>query len=288
MNAVKNPGGAILDGVPDLRKLDVKDQQGDTIRRRRPRRTSLSHETFLDIAFELFLENGFERTSIDAIAVAAGIAKRTVYLRYLTKKNLFQAALERAIDEWIVPAERLQAAECMDLEDTLLAIGQILVDNALSPMGLRILRLLNAESGRMPDVGEYSVHKGTDRTLVYLTDLFSRRADHGAASVEDAEQAAEAFLHLLIAGPAYTAGAGIVHDQAAIDKRVRYCVSLFLHGLPPILRPGQSSGVRPDPSVHSSRLEKLLLTTETHLELARERLDQAYKALVNHRTDRPQ
>src|SRR5262252_440042 len=76
--------------------------------RRRPRRPSLSHEEFLDRALELFFEQGFEGASIESITASAGIAKRTVYQRFGDKKSLFKAALQRAIDKWIVPIERLQ------------------------------------------------------------------------------------------------------------------------------------------------------------------------------------
>src|SRR6516165_5135647 len=104
---------------------------------RRPGRPSLSNEALLDKALDLFLEMGFERTSIDAITAAAGMAKRTVYLRYEDKTTLFKAALERAINEWIVPVARLRAAEMEDLETTLLRVGQILLSNVMSPAGLR-------------------------------------------------------------------------------------------------------------------------------------------------------
>src|SRR5579864_3977103 len=88
---------------------------------RRPRgRPSLSNEELLATALDIFLEKGFERTTIDAITEAAGVAKRTVYLRYGDKKALFKAALQRAIEEWIIPVVQLRAAETPDLEETLL------------------------------------------------------------------------------------------------------------------------------------------------------------------------
>ena len=67
--------------------------------RRGPGRPTLSNEELLDTALDLFLENGFERTSIEAICSAAGMAKRTVYARYGDKTSLFQAAINRAIDD---------------------------------------------------------------------------------------------------------------------------------------------------------------------------------------------
>ncbi len=75
--------------------------------RRRPGRPTLSNEELLDTALDLFVENGFEQTSFEAICAAAGMAKRTVYARYGDKTTLFKAALARAIEEWIVPVERL-------------------------------------------------------------------------------------------------------------------------------------------------------------------------------------
>ena len=83
-------------------------------------RPTLSNAELLDKALDLFLARGFERTSIDAITTAARMAKRTVYRRYGDKTALFKAALQRAIEEWIVPAERLRAAETDDFEATLL------------------------------------------------------------------------------------------------------------------------------------------------------------------------
>jgi TetR/AcrR family transcriptional repressor of mexJK operon len=198
---------------------------------RRPGRPTRSNEELLDLALELFLENGFERTSIDAITAAAGMAKRTVYLRYADKMTLFKAALQRAIEEWIVPVEQLRAAESDDLEQSLLSIGDILVTNIMSPAGLRLMRLTNAESGRMPDIGVYNYTEGTQPTMLYLADLFRRRIGADAISASEADEAAQAFLQLVVGGPASMQAWGVVLDRAAIDRHTRYSVHLFLHGL---------------------------------------------------------
>lgn len=195
---------------------------------RRPGRPSLSNEQLLDKALDLFLEQGFERTSIEAICAAAGMAKRTVYARYGDKTSLFKAALQRAIAEWIVPIERLRAAESGDLEVSLLAIGALLVANLMSPAGLRLLRLTNAESGRMPEIGAYNVQQGTQPTIDFLADLFARRA---ALDAEEAKLAGQAFLNLVVGGPALTAAWGVQIDADAVERHTRHAVRLFLHGL---------------------------------------------------------
>jgi AcrR family transcriptional regulator len=200
-------------------------------RARRPGRPTLSDEELLDIALDLFLENGFERTSIDAITAAAGMAKRTVYARYGDKLTLFKAALHRAIEEWMVPVEDLRAAERADLEETLQQIGRILVANILTPAGLRLMRITNAEAIRMPEIGEYTVREGTEATVAFLADLFRRRLTDPRPDAEEARDAANAFLHLVVGGPANTMVWGTKLDAAEIERTTRYSVHLFLNGL---------------------------------------------------------
>ncbi|MCB2060589.1 MAG: TetR/AcrR family transcriptional regulator [Novosphingobium sp.] len=236
---------------------------------RRPGRPTLSNEELLDTALDLFLEKGFERTSIEAICSAAGMAKRTVYARYGDKTSLFQAAINRAIDEWIVPVSQLRASETDDLEETLLRIGQILLANILSPAGLRLLRLTNAVSGTMPEIAANNTQMGTVPTLTYLADLFRRRLLPKNAPTADADEAALAFLHLVVGGPANTAAWGVVLDEEAVGRHARYCVHLFLHGLVP----REPRGDADEPEM--VQLQNLLAEATEQLSQARHRLEQA-------------
>jgi TetR/AcrR family transcriptional repressor of mexJK operon len=209
--------------------------------RQTPSQTEQRNLELLDKALDLFLERGFERTTIDGIAASVGMAKRTVYLRYGNKTRLFKASLRRAIEEWVVPVDRLRVLETDNAEETLLAIGQILVANIMSPAGLRLMRITNAESGRMPDIGVFTYTQGTQLTIAYLTDLIRRRIRPDGSEVPDPEEAAMAFLYLVVGGPASMTAWGIVLDEPAIDKHTRYCVQLFLHGL---LHPAQALRAR--------------------------------------------
>src|ERR1700704_2187681 len=57
----------------------------------------------LDVATTLFMERGFDGTSIDAVAEAAGVSKPTVYARYRDKRDLFAAVLRGRIRAWLAP-----------------------------------------------------------------------------------------------------------------------------------------------------------------------------------------
>jgi AcrR family transcriptional regulator len=200
------------------------------------------------------------------------MAKRTVYARYGDKTTLFKAALKRAIDEWIVPVERLRQAETDGLEDTLLAIGQILIANIMSPAGLRLLRLTNSESGRMPEIGAYNLKLGTEPTLAYLADLFSRHLGRGAAGFPEGEEAAMAYLNLVVGGPSNAAAWGVNLTPDEVDHQLRYSVKLFLHGIVPQRKAAPDGGAAADLDAEKQRVDHLLNETMERLAELRDRL----------------
>ena len=146
---------------------------------------------------------------------------------------MFEAALTRAIEDWIVPVEVLRGVEGDDVEDTLLRIGQILVRNVLRPNGQRLLRLTNAVAAQMPEIAAFNVRKGTEPTLAYLADLFRRRLAPDGMAASEAADAAEAFLDLVVGGQANLAARGVALDDADVERHTRYTVGLFLHGVMP-------------------------------------------------------
>lgn len=193
----------------------------------------LRHEELLDRALELFLEKGFELVTMEAIAAAVGMTKRTVYARYEDKSALFRAAVQRAIERWIVPVEALRAVESDDLEATLRAVARIRMANAIGPVGMRLQRILNTESYRFPEIFDVAYEQGSRPTILYLADLLRRHAESGGVRVEDSEIAAAAFLSMVVGGPLRVITLGGVIDDAALEARIRICVRLFLDGARP-------------------------------------------------------
>jgi AcrR family transcriptional regulator len=179
----------------------------------------------LDTALDLFLERGFEGTTIEAIVDAVGMARRTVYGRYGDKITLFKAALQRAIDDWVVPEERLRAAETGDFAETLLAVARLMVGSALTPAGMRLTRIAHAEVIRMPEIGAYLAERTERRAMAYLVDLFRRKL-----ALATAEDAAKAFMVLVVDG-AFQAKVWHHADDAELHRQVAYRTKLFLSGV---------------------------------------------------------
>lgn len=197
----------------------------------RPTREQIErrNQELLDQALDLFLESGFEATTIEAISNSIGMSRRTIYARFGDKTTLFKAALQRAIDEWIVPIEQLQAAESDDLEETLLRIAQMWVTNLKRPSGMRLVRIANTEVFRMPEIAAYLWERTAQPTIGYLTDLFRRRLRPDVPEISDAADAAAAFLILVVEGSIQLAVWGKMPDDE-FDRQITYRTRLFLDG----------------------------------------------------------
>jgi AcrR family transcriptional regulator len=157
-------------------------------RRRRARAAHLGPERrrplVLDSAFELFLERGYEGTSMAAIADAAGVTKPVVYDCYPSKEELFSALLAREEERVLADiAEAIASAleEGGDLEQTLVrALTAFLSGVARSPDAYRIVFL--GEGGANAAVARRA-QRGRERQVEAIAAL--ARPQLGGLAVDD-------------------------------------------------------------------------------------------------------
>lgn len=178
----------------------------------------------------MFLERGFEGTTVEAIIEAVGMSRRTFRQRYGDKITLFKAALEHAIGDYVVPPDQLRLAETDDLEATLLAVAQLMVAKIRSPAGVRLARIANAEIFRIPEIATYLWERTAQVALDYLTDLFLRRLWTSPHDSQTAKDVALAFLILVVEGSFQTVEWDKVSDDQ-FQRQLTYRTRLFLHGL---------------------------------------------------------
>lgn len=178
----------------------------------------------VEAATRLFLKQGYAAVSMEAIASAAGVSKRTLYARFTDKEAVMQAAVERLI-EGFLPAFDDDMEQIEGLEPVLLATAARILDAALAPESLALHRLFVAEAGRFPELGELLAHSPARRGMQRLA---RRLATHGIA---DPGWAAEQFLFLVMAGPQRRAlGLAPAIGQDEIAEWGRRAVGMFLRG----------------------------------------------------------
>lgn len=201
----------------------------------RPTKTQAEarHAELLDAALGMFLDKGYELTTIEALAAQLGMTKRTVYARYVDKAALFRAAVDRAIQRYVVPIESVLASESDDLQETLIRVAHIRIANLMTPEGLRLQRVLNAEAYRFPDIFDRFFAQAAKPTVDYLADLFERQSALGEIVTDNSARAAIAFMSMVVGAPARSLVAGGHIAPAELDERIRFSVRLFLNGVRP-------------------------------------------------------
>jgi TetR/AcrR family transcriptional regulator, mexJK operon transcriptional repressor len=187
-------------------------------------------ERLIAIAASMFMERGFEGTSIDAVAEAAGVGKATLYARYKDKGELFAAVLQRKIDRWLALNETAEEATG-SVEDVLLALARRTVTAALTPEAVAINRIVMAQSARFPSLAKLVHEQGWQRSNAAVAALLDRFAKAGQIDVTDSTVAADLFLSLVIGRQTRMAMLGIETDPEQVDQRVQAAVKLFLDGV---------------------------------------------------------
>lgn len=188
-------------------------------------------EELLTTALDMFLEHGFEQTTIEEIAAAVGMSKRTVYARYEDKSALFKAAVRRAIELFTIPRATLQSVLTGDLKESLTAIARLRIHNLAIPVSYKLQRILTAQSYRFPELFAEAFEKGTGPAIDTLCALFARHAAAGEVEITDMRRAAISFLSLVVGGPARFIVSGIAVDDIEMEERIRFAVGLFLNGV---------------------------------------------------------
>ena len=151
----------------------------------------------------LFGREGYSRASLDAIAVEAGVSKRTIYNHFADKDELFQSvAIEgaRQVTEAVAAIMERHLRKIVDLREDLTAFG---MERAAAvtefPDHFALVRTIEAEVSWIPpavlevwrEVGPLSSH-------LRLAPYLRRIAERGLLAIDDAEQAANHFNLLTI------------------------------------------------------------------------------------------
>ena len=123
-----------------------------------PTRADAKRAQIRAAAQDLFLRHGFHATSTDAITAAAAVSKETLYRYYPKKEDLFVDVLRALTIErsfWVEATDR--AAEprtAQELRRQIHATVEGLLATLSQPEYLAMLRLIVAESPRLPELGD--------------------------------------------------------------------------------------------------------------------------------------
>lgn len=197
----------------------------------------------LEVAQGEFISRGFDGTSIEGIALAAGTSKLTLYRHFEGKKGLFIAVIEELASQY--------ARQQMDKIDTTLPPEQVLLDMGrflasyyFKPEIQRLVRMMIGDLRRvegLPLIATRFADLSRSPVESYLAQLQSRKMAHFA----DIRRAAIQFVNLCMLGQYFLLCEEnlAIPDARTQDEIVRSAVHVFTAAY---LVPAESAEIMPD------------------------------------------
>lgn len=163
---------------------DTANGNGNT----RARQLAARREQLIAVAEQLFLQNGFANTSVNAIVRVAGGSLATLYAEFGSKEALFECVLSERAARFF-PEERSVPPQTLDAPTELRALATHMLKRMLSDDGLAVYRLAVHEAPRFPALRKALLEVGMPGLLERTARYLRRLADGGGLMIGESEDA---------------------------------------------------------------------------------------------------
>ncbi len=208
---------------PDLTQTDMHSC-------RRIPRGEKRREEIAEVAERVFLELGFNETTMQIVASRAGASKETLYRHFGSKEGLFSEVVRARAARVYGGTEgqfRLQGAP----NEVLMHLGFNLLRLLLNDDPICLFRIVVAEAPRTPELGRIFFEQGPAQVLQQLTRYLEGAARQGLLNCPDATLAAKLFLGAVVANRhimMLVAPGWEPMSEETIRRHVEEAVALFL------------------------------------------------------------
>ena len=157
----------------------------------------------VDAAQRIFLAKGFDGASMDAIALAANVSKRTVYNRFRSKEELFGATIEETCRR-VLPVNLAEAEVTQNPREFIETLARSFLKGILEPEAISLRRIATFEAGRKPELGQSYLEHGLYFMIDAGSEILSRIAARGDIVRTPNPRLAICQLGALITEPLYS------------------------------------------------------------------------------------
>ena len=174
----------------------------------------------------MFLERGFGAVSMDELAQAAGVARRTLYNQFASKEEIFREMLlkvSRQLEDAFPPGVETQGR----VEDVLRLVARMILELHKNPEYLGFFRMVVADSRQFPWIAEEFA-----AVMDPQTERFARYLDHltvmGVLTCRNTTLAAHQFMGVLNEFALWPWMLGRQSLEAPTEDVVEGAVEMFL------------------------------------------------------------
>jgi TetR/AcrR family transcriptional repressor of mexJK operon len=190
-------------------------------------------ETVTRAARELFLDQGFSGTSMDAIARTAGVSKATLYAYFPSKQALFASLIVAECEslERDLPLPDLSQGLHPALRQFARQYARVFIERE----DVAFVRTIANESSRFPDLGRLFYESGPLATIRRLARFLDEAKAKGLLEFEDSIMAATQFLSLIRGERPLRTVLGIADaNEQTLDMEIESGLALFLKACRPV------------------------------------------------------
>jgi predicted DNA-binding protein YlxM (UPF0122 family) len=178
-------------------------------------------------AADLFMEQGFDATTMDDIAKSADVSKQTVYSHFQSKEALFGAAIENKVQEFDLTEEFF--SRDISCEAMMLDLAVHLNDLLTSDGAIKMFRLCASSAPTHPTLSKLFYENGPQNINTLVTDYLSSQSKIGTLRIKDTASAARQFTFMIKADAHHM----LLFNMAPPSKRkttayLKSCVEVFL------------------------------------------------------------
>lgn len=167
-------------------------------------RARAKRDQILTGARRVFLRDGFAAASTDDIAAEAKVSKRTLYVYYPSKEELFADVMRRLTIEnpqtrALESIEEMSPGDRGELRRDLMELAQKIVATMMQPDYLALLRTTIADTHRFPQLGGLFRATVPERALRSFAVFVERSRERGVVSPDvEGDTAARMFIGPLL------------------------------------------------------------------------------------------
>jgi len=211
-----------LKGAPRKQVSRIGRPSRDEIRERK--------KNVLEITKAIFIEDGYENLTIEAVSERSGISKKSVYSWFTNKSSLMKEVITDIADRTRDIMLKGAAAESRNIDDDLYNIAISILDAFCSKESISLSRFLIRESYKYPEFRQYIMSYALRDLEGILVDIFEKY--QGSVTNIDSKALAHRFLNIVTGNLSII----IIHDldipNAAERKRqAKEASRIFIHGI---------------------------------------------------------
>jgi AcrR family transcriptional regulator len=142
-------------------------------------------QRYLEVATELFLEQGYEGTGLDQIIERCGGSKLTLYSYFGDKKGLLKAVVTE-LTEQLREVLSFEAVDGESLKNQLMMFAGSYLKFIYTPNLLKLSRLVMAQAQNDPELVDYFLERGASHSQKVLRDFLEQQSRLGLLNIDDA------------------------------------------------------------------------------------------------------